>query len=80
MTKNVTIKPGHTISGIYDTLKRGDKIRFNLSEVKESTVRQEAVRRNRLARQLGMAEKWQVRYSVTNTEREGYVTVTHNKI
>ena len=48
-----------------------------LNMVKEDGFRYEAVRQNKEARLLGEISKKDVRYSVSTTQKKGYVTITY---
>lgn len=79
MAKKVTLNPGSTISGLFDKIKKGESVRLSRLNVKESSVRQEAVRRNRDAKKLKEIEAWQQKFSVSIQEKEGFLTVTYNE-
>ncbi len=71
--KTRTLKTGDTIVSLFDSVKCGEKIKVPLDQVKETSVRQEAVRRNAFARRLG---ETRVMYSVSIREADGYVTIS----
>jgi hypothetical protein len=79
MAKKITLKPGDTISGLFDKMKKGESIRLSRYDVKESSIRQEAVRRNRDARVFKEVAPYQKKFSVSNQEKEGFLTVTYNE-
>lgn len=74
-TRTLKLEPGDTISGIFNKIKKGEKVRLDALSVKETTIRQEAVRRNNEARKLRIIQPWEVVYSVSNREKEGFITI-----
>jgi len=77
--KTRMLKTGDTIVSLFDSVKCGEKIKVPLDQVKETSVRQEAVRRNAIARRLGETKQRQVLYSVSIREADGYVTISRNQ-
>lgn len=78
MERNITFKPGMTITGIFDRLKEpGDRIKLK-GFTAESGYRAEARRRNHTARLLDQVGKKEVKYSVSVNRKEGYLSLTYN--
>jgi hypothetical protein len=63
---------------LFEKIGKGESIRINSLEVKESGLRVEQARQNRDARLRGEVQTGQKKYSVSNSEKEGYFTITNN--
>jgi len=80
MERNITFKPGMTITGIFDRLKEpGDKIKLS-GFIAESGYRAEARRRNSMARLMDEVGKKEVKYSVSVNRKEGTLSLTYNNL
>lgn len=80
MERNITFKPGMTITGIFDKLKEpGDRIKLS-GFVAESGYRAEARRRNSMARITKEVGKKDIKYSVSVNRRDGILSLTYNNL
>lgn len=80
MEKVIKMKPGDTMVGLFNKLgkkEKGYKFHVSVNQLNYDGVRQLAVMRNREARLLKEIKKWELKFSVSKMQREGYITITH---